>query len=435
MRIVFMSNSGESLPIVWRMKREGADVGIYVHHPQYRRNYDGIIPKISFGSLKKELKSAEIVIFDITHPNEKTKQDIALLKSFGLKISSPGVFGPVADKLKKDHKVIGASAITEDLELDRRKGIDLAQKVGFAIPEYHDFKTLKDGANFLKGRKDLWVFKPHGNQDLDLTYVEKFKGELFTKMLEEYMERVGDKCQYILQKKIDGVEISTEVWLASQGPVHFNHTLESKRLMDADLGPAIGSQSNTVFLTEKRLLTEPLAKMASYLSKEGYIGPCDANCIIKGGAPYFLEWSPRFGWDALYCLLTLVKGKLSDFFRKDFEAEFHDGYAVSQRLSIPPYPYGTPKLRSLYAKGVSIMGKLKDYPLFWAQDVYDNNGKLKCVGADGILGVVAARGKTLEEAWGRLYHYIKQIKICSYVQYRNDGLSVARKRLEKLNAA
>jgi len=93
MRIVFMSNSGESLPIVWRMKREGADVGIYIHNARYRNNYNGIMPKISFGNLKKQVKKAEVIIFDINRyikpPDKKSKQDIALLKTFGIKIGQP----------------------------------------------------------------------------------------------------------------------------------------------------------------------------------------------------------------------------------------------------------------------------------------------------------------------------------------------------------
>jgi phosphoribosylamine-glycine ligase len=417
------------------MKRRGADVGIYIHNPQYRKNYRGIMPIIPFADLKKKLKAADLVIFDITHPNEKSKWDISLLKTFGISAGSPSVFGPVADKLKKGHKVIGASSITEDLELDRKKGIELAEKMGFAIPEMHTFKKLKDGAKFLESRKDLWVFKPQNNQDLDLTYVEKFPGELLTKILEEYNQRIGDKCEFLLQKKINGAEVSTEVWIAG-GPVHMNQTIENKRLMDADLGPAIGSQSNTVWIKQDKEgpVMGPLVKMAMYLAGNGYSGPCDANCIIKGGVPYFLEWSPRFGWDALYCLLTLLKGSITDFFENDFQSEFHAGYAASQRLSIPPYPYGLSQLRSLYAKDVSVLGKLKDYPMFWAQDVYDETG-LKCAGADGILGVVSGRGKSLEEAWGRVYNAIKKIKVCSYVQYRTDGLERARKRIEKLKVA
>jgi phosphoribosylamine-glycine ligase len=437
MDIVFMSNSGESLPIVWRLRREGINAGIYLHNPQYRRNYDGLLAKIPFRDLKKQLNSAQVIVFDITRPNEKTKQDVALLKLFGIKASAPSVFGPVADKLKKDHTVIGASAFTEQLELDRRKGAELAKEIGFALPEAHEFNTLKEAAKFLKGRKDLWVFKPHNNEDIDLTYVEKFAGELITKLLDEYLVRIGDDCEHMLQRKIEGTEVSSEVWIGKQGPVHFNHTVETKRLMDADLGPAIGSQSNTVWIErdKKGLLVSLLTKMASRLHKEGYIGPCDANCIISEGKPYFLEWSPRFGYDALYCLLSLVKGKLSDFFLKDFDVEFHTGYAASQRISIPPYPYSDRVQRKNYAEGVSILSSLKHMPFFWAEDVRMNADKLQCAGADGILGVVTGRGASLGAAWGSVYRSIRKLKVCSYLQYRTDGFKQAEKRTRGLKVA
>jgi len=281
----------------------------------------------------------------------------------------------------------------------------------------------------------LWVFKPDDNQDLDLTYVEKFKGELAAKMENEYSVRLKNNIEYILQKKIDGPEISTEVWIGQAGSVHYNHTIENKRLMDNNLGPAIGSQSNTVWLTKETNspVITPLSKMADYLSSEGYVGPADCNCIVKNGKPYFLEWTVRCGWDALFCLLTLLKGKLSNFlFSDNFDAEFQDGFASSQRISIPPYPYESPGLRRVLAKDVSIFGTLKDYPHFWAEDVYVDNGKLKCAGADGILGVVTAWGKTIEESCGRMYHNIGTLKACSYLQYRMDGLSDALKRYKKL---
>lgn len=436
MRVIFISNSGESLPIVWRLRREGVDAGIYIHDPQYKKNYDGLLPKLSIKALKKELKKTELVIFDITKSNERTKQDIVFLKTFGLKSSLPSVFGQVADKLRKDHKVIGASRITEELELDRRKGIDFAKKMGFAIGEYHEFKSLKDGARFLKGRNDLWVFKPENNQALDLTYVEKFPGEIITKILDEWTLRISDKCDYLLQKKIEGAEVSSEVWIGEQGPKHFNHTIESKRLMAGNLGPAIGSQSNTVWIgKDSGVLIDPLIKMAAYLKSKGYIGPCDANCIVKGSVPYFLEWSPRFGYDALYCLFALLKGSLSDFFLKDFKADFHPGYACSQRISIPPFPYASSSLRNDFAKDVSIMNSLERTPFSWWQDVYSDAGKLKCAGADGIISVVTAKDENLESAWGKVYSGIDKLKIGSYLQYRTDGFKDHSKRRKEIKVA
>lgn len=430
MDVIFMSNSGESLPIAWRLRREGAEVGIYIHSPQYRSNYTGILPKLSVKELRKQLRGTELVIFDITRPNERKKQDIILLKTFGLKSALPSVFGPVADKLKKDHRVIGASVVTEDLELDRRKGMELAKEMGFTVPEYHEFKKLKDGIKFLRDKQEMWVFKPNNNKEF--TYVENFAGELLTKMLNK---RISE-CEYILQKKIDGAEVSTEVWIGTQGPRHFNHTIESKTLMDANLGPAIGSQSNTIFIkNESGLLTAPLTRMADYLKPKGYLGPCDANAIVRKGTAYFLEWTPRFGYDALYCLLTLLKGSLSDFFLKDFKADFHSGYAVSQRISIPPYPYANPGLRRILAKDTFIKNRLDRSPFFWAQDIYSDAGEIKCAGADGILGVVTARDKNLEAAWAKVYSAIKKLKIDSYLQYRVDAFKEHSKRIKELEVA
>ena len=430
------------MPIALRLRKEGVDVDIYVHTPDCRNNYDGILPKLSSQQLKTALKKADIVFFDMVRVNQKKKEDAVLLKTFGLKNSVPEIFGQLGDLLKRDHRVIGTSALASELELDRRKGMELAKRMGFVLPEMHEFKMLKDGIKFLKANsEDLWVFKPNDNRDLDLTYVEKFKGELAAKMENEYSVRLKDNIEYVLQKKIEGAEISTECWIGEQGIVHQNHTLENKRLMNGNLGPAIGSQSNTVWLMNKDEIKDCsvipcLSRMADYLYKEGYRGPYDANCIVKNGKPYFLEHTPRCGFDALFCLLTLLKSKLSDFlFRENFDAEFQDGFASSQRISIPPFPYSATELRKVLAKDVSIFGTLKDYPFFWAEDVYSDNGKLKCAGADGILGVVTAWGKTIEESWGRCYHNIGKLKVCSYLQFRMDGLSEALKRYKKLETA
>jgi len=433
MKIVVFSSSGEFLPICYRLRREGTDCSVYLHLPQYRGNYRGILQTLGLKDLRKAVRKADIVIADITRPNERKKCDIALLKTFGCKASSPSVYGPILDKLRRDCKTIGSTTITEELELDRHKGIELARKMGYAVPEYHEFKSLKEGIRFLTGRNDLWVFKPENNQDLDLTYVEKFPGEILTKMLDEWMNRVGD-IRYVLQKKIEGVEVSSEVWIGEQGSRHFNYSIESKRLMAGNLGPAIGSQSNTVFIKDSGALIEPLRKTAAYLHKEGYIGPCDANCIVKD-VPYFLEWTPRFGYDALYCLLTLLKGSLSDFFLKDFKADFHNGYACSQRVSIPPYPYASASLRRNFAKDVSILNRLERVPFFWAQDIYSDAGKLKCAGADGILGVVTGRDENLEAAWGKVNSAIGKLKICSYLQYRVDAFKEHSKRMKELKVA
>lgn len=434
--ILFMSNSGECLPLAWRLRREGAKVAVYVHHPKYRPNYEGIMERVRLGELKKVLKQADQVIFDITHPNHKKPEDIALLKMFGLKTGSSSVFGPVADKLKKDHHVIGCSEWSEEVELDRKLGLDTAVKIGMAISETVDFKALKQGVKFLQGRKDRWVLKPHNNTDLDLTYVERYPGELLRKFEGDLPRRVGEKFDFMLQRVVEGVEISTEGWFDGAKWQHFNHTIEDKRLMTGGLGPPIGSQGNTAWMKRKNgLLVAELTKLTPWLKKAGYQGPVDINAIVseKDHRAYFLEFTPRFGYDALFLLLTLLKGSLTDFFTKGFQGEFHTGFASSQRLTIPPFPYASRDLLTEMAKEVPIEGKLANLPWFWAEDVrLEEDKKLCCAGADGILGVITGQGATVGEAVSKVYRRLKSMKVGAYMQYRLDGAKRPLAALETL---
>jgi len=435
--ILFISNSGESLPIAWRLKKEGVDCQVYIHSPDCRRDYDGILEKVPIAELRKKAFKADMVIFDITRPNRKEKQDIAVLKMFGVKTGNDYVFGPVADKLKKHVKVIGSSTFTEEIEMDRKKGSDLAKKIGLQIPEAHEFKNIEEGKAFLKGKHDLWVLKPFGNQALDLTYVEKYSGELLAKMEGELPSRLeSDKFEFILQKVIDGVEIDIEGWFDGKDFVHFNHTLERKRLMNGDLGPAIGSQNNTVWIKRKgNFLLDEMKKMTPFLKEANYIGPIDFNCIVseEDHKPYFLEFTPRFGYDALFCLLSLVRGPLKNFFLKDFKVDFQNGYVSSSRITIPPYPYLGKDLLEDFAKDVPIEGKIDDFPYFWMEDVYKNGNGLACAGSDGVLGVVTGRGESLGESIGNVYRNIDRLKIGSYMQFRTDVGKKARRSIETLN--
>lgn len=438
-KILFMSNSGEALPIVYRLRQEGTDAQIYMHSPRMSANYGGIIEKVRLAGLKAATKKATHIIFDITRPNSKTPQDLALLKMFGLKMSSPSVFGPVGDKIKKDHCVIGASEWSEEIELDRKLGSDIAQKIGMSIAPTVDFKSLKKGVDFLrnKGAESRWVFKPHNNGDLDLTYVERWTGELAARLEGDLPGRLGsDHFEYMLQEVVEGVELSNEGWWDGNKWVHFNRTFEEKKLMTGNLGPSIGSQNNVVWIARnpKGLLMEQFHKLEPYLRKANYVGPMDINAIVseKDHKPYFLEFSPRLGYDAIYNLLALNMDSLTSFFTQGFNVGFRDEISASQRLSIPPFPYAVPSLISKYAHDVAIGGKLEDMPWFWAQDVYQRPCGLACAGTDGILGVVTATAPKMWEAVDEVYARLKRMKISQDPQYRKDLGVRAEKDFRKL---
>lgn len=434
--ILWISNSGESLPVVLRMLKEGADVGIYVHSNTYKDNYDGIINKIPITKLRQVALKAEIVIFDITRPNEHTKNDHILLKMFGLPKNSDSVFGAVADVLKKRTKVIGGSVMTEQIEMDRQKGFEMAESVGVKVPQYFYFNSLLKGISFLRKRSDLWVFKPDNNMDLDMTYVESFAGELVIKLENDFKKRLTkDNIGFVLQKKIEGVEISTEMLFDGERAVSFNHTFENKKFLTGNLGQNIGSQSNLVWIKKQEgLLVKELKRMIPFLKKAGYIGAIDVNCIIssKDKKPYFLEWTPRFGYDALYGILSLVKGKMADYFKKFFAVDFNSGFAASERLTISPFPYSDKKLLDIFAKDNEITGNLEDKPLFWGEDIKVEKNRLLTSGNDGIIGVMVSKGNSIGGSFGNVFRAIKDFKITTPLQYRIDAIKQFEKRMNKL---
>jgi phosphoribosylamine-glycine ligase len=429
--ILFFSYSGESFPLAWRLKQEGTDVAVYVHNPRYRSNYTRMVKTVLLNGLKDVLKKTDLTVFDITRDNKKSKEDIGLLKTFGLKTSLDSIFGPVADKLKKSHRVIGGAEWCEEIELNRLLGSDIAKKIGMTISETHDFVGLKKGIQFLKGSKDLWVLKPHDNCEMDLTYVEKNRGELAQKFDKDIPKQISqdggnpEKWEYMLQKKVEGIEISTEAWFDGKEFKHFNHTIEDKKMCVGGLGRTIGSQGNTVWMKRDPggLLVNEIKKLKPWLLKANYVGPVDINSIVSEDdhKAYFLEFSPRFGYDALYCLLRLYKGPLTHFLMSGFQGEFADGFASSQRITIPPFPYSIPALLAGLAKDVSVQVNL-DKPDFFAEDVKLNqDGELVCGGADGILGVMTGTGATIGESVGRMYGNIKKMRVGASWHYRTDG--------------
>ena len=404
--ILFCSVKGETLPVAKMLLGEGIPTSIYIHDPVARHAYQNIMPRLGPDQLPGAIDRCTHIAIDIIKKNDKSDRDLAFLKKFGLPADSLGLFGAFGDKMRKDgKKVIGGGALPEKVELDRAEGFNLAKAVGFDIPEYHEFTSLREGAKFLfslAGRKNLWVFKPDGNMDLDLTKVEEYPGELLDLLTITYPQRFGkDAVSFILQKKVDGAEISSELWSAAGGALlHANRTIENKKLFSGDTGPAVGSQSNTVFLCKN---TQGIvhAEISKIPWLKHYVGPVDANCIIdKEGRIWFLEWTFRFGYSALYLFLSLVKkGQLGTFFLKDFNVKLQNLWVASQTLTLHPFPHVRDSQKYVQMVKDNLINNPLDTEGAWWLDVYlDVKQKLRCAGGDGLLGVILGQGDDAESA-------------------------------------
>ena len=431
-RILVISGSGDSLPIAWRMQEEGADVFVYIHNDAYRENYAGILKNvIDLKSLTDfPLGKGTLALFDMVRPFEEANKNVdgALLRLVhgGKYKPTPGegVFGPLAKKLAEHGaRVIGMSEETELIEFDRAAGKQLAEGIGLKVAPHVVCDSVEKALQFLQGRPDLLhVLKPHGNDDLDLTYLEHFPGELIEKIHSKgFSDRLVGKV-FLIEEYIEGITFDEEVWWDGEQFRALNSTLEHKRFGAGDTGPNVGSSLNVVWAKG-----QPLVKwraLIPFLQRTGYIGPIDATFQVdSGGTPWFLEWGGfRLGYDAVFCLLELLRGNITHFFDNNFGVGLNDDQvAASIRFSLQPYPYEERELCEKYAAGSPILSGIEDA---WWFDVKLGKRGMECAGADGILGAMVSKADEPAEAMRRSLKKIRSLKVGGDLQYRTDGTSL-----------
>ena len=410
---------------------EGVKAEIYVHSPDYASGYKNILPRLGLDELHNAVRRAEVIVIDTIAKNGKTDKDLALLNRFGISRNVTNLYGRLGDILKRppySKLVIGGGEEVAEYELNRGKGVELAQKAGFSIPPYQEFKSLKEAAKFLGGKegkaREKWYFKASGNEALDLTF-DGTPAQLIDYIITKVTKRLGgDKVDCILQEAIEGesVELSREGWLDLDGKLtNPNSTLEDKKLSSRNSGPRVGCAVSTVWRDKdfSGVSHKQLVAAAKFLS--GYCGAIDANCIITPDLkPWFLEWTLRFGYSALYLLLSLIKkGKLGNFLLAPFNTTWRDGFVASQVLSLYPFPVTAHNRqdRVEMIQGNLIDSKIDEPGVWWIDVMQDAQDNFRVAGNDGLIGVCTAHGATIEGAIKGAYEKVDGIKITGNKQF------------------
>ena len=422
MKFLIYSKCGEGAGLGLRLQNEGNEVRLFIKEREYRSVYKGILEQ----TLPRKLDGDTILVFD-----------------------SSG-FGSEADEFKKQGlKVFGGSRFADVLELDRRFGLLYMRRHGIKIPETVEFHGVGAALGFLKEKDKEYVFKPSGDLPSKLTYKPCDAEDLV-----RYLEFVGEEYDvedFILQEVVEGVAISTEYWVGSKGFIGPpNHTIEVKKFMDKDLGPSTGCSGNTVWATDE---DDPIAKLLRNcekdLVKEGYVGPIDLNVIVTPDGIYGLEWTPRFGLDAMPTLLQLlpdVGRVISDCVSGSTDKmKIGSFFASGLRVSIPPYPI-EPETLTLVNKespnyGVPIRG-FDGYEenIYFYEICRDEAGRLYHSDGTGAICVISDVGDSIHGSFSLPYHVADGLKIPEK-QYRTDLSEVIEEcyeevteSLEKVNA-
>lgn len=406
MKILMISKNGDGFGLAQKLWEEGHEVRIWVQSEGFDFVLQNMVEQVS--SWRPSASNwADLVISDMV--------------GFGRLATALEQFGVLH---------LGFNPIADMMELDRAKQMELFRRFQIDIPITEEFEN----PNAAKAILDDWaesgyVIKPSGNLNTGQTFVVR-DADIFDWALDQF---AGDQ-DLIVQRLISGVEISTEGWFNGSSWIEpFNHTFESKRFLNGDVGPNTGCMGNVVWAIdkpEKDRFVQILKRLTPFLKAADYRGPIDLNTMANADGVFALELTPRFGYDAIEALYTLFEqnqlgemlselanGTLSEL--PVARAEF--GIAV--RLSVPPYPHRKADKRD---RGMPI--KFPDSPAnFFLTDVYLNNDMFLWAASDGVLAKVTARAKSIKEARARVYKLVRSVR-AQGLQYRTDiGLDLDKK--------
>lgn len=414
MKFFMMSKCGEGLGLLEQIQAEGNSCRAYISELEYYSAYDGIIKKEKTCNPEKD----EIVIFD-----------------------SSG-HGKEADEYKKRGiKVFGASEFADKLENHRGFGLDFMKKNGIQVPASFRFskKQFDPAFRFIEDNPNSrYVFKPSGDLPSRLTYVGKGPEDLICYMSyvqKNYMDGLDD---FVLQKFVEGTIVSSEFWCGPNGFLHpGNQTVEVKKFLNEDLGPSTGCSGNLVWICDSsRVLDQGILKAEKELIENSFVGCIDLNCIFNEDGVFGLEWTPRFGLDAMPTMIQLIKGDVGKLIAdivngqaKEFPAR--DEFAAGVRLTIPPYPIepksekgDIKKIESVSPSiGLPVLMPQRFSDAYYFYEVKDEDGQLVHSEGTGVIAVVSFADSDCEEAIGKCYEALEEVTIPDK-QYRTDLIEV-----------
>lgn len=423
MRILIHSQAGDIGGIAYQMVREGAKVDLYIKDKSYRNAMSGLVPHVE--SMEEGINNKpDFVIFDL------------------------GGDGELADTLRKNGLiVIGGSKLADRLEMDRSWGGKVAEQYGLCVPRTTEFKDVESAIAFVKSGKKPYAIKINNNKSEASSFVGKDSEEMVDYLHHAKEEgTISPSDTFILQEVVKGAEISTELWFVEGNPVWpANATFETKKFLAGELGQRTGCETSLVFHYSgdtSKIIDKTIRKLFPLMKRSRWTGPLDVNCIVSEDdhEPYFLEFTPRLGYSAIYAFMACLGMPISEFFRRvshgTFQTPFKSLWGSSLKLSIPPYPCDIEDKKAseeVYGgtEGTRINGDYgKDFiPI----DVMKGeNTEFQAAGTSCILGECLGRGNSALEAWRASQKVFKSVEVPNAQGRYTDGIDDAWKRILKL---
>lgn len=393
MKFCMISKCGEGAGALYKIAQEGNDTVLHITEKDSKKIYEGILD--SSNTIPND---ADCYIFDCTGN------------------------GKIADKLKKSGKrIVAGSAFCDEIEEDRNSGIELMESIGVQLPQTEFFKDFQDAREFIIEHDSLFVFKPCGRGlPSKLTYKPYDSRDLLRYLNYVEKEFASEDLEFLLQEFVEGVAISTEGWFNGEKFIRpFDHTIENKKFMNDNLGPATGCEGDIVWACEENEIVKHLLKLEPILKSENYIGPIDINCIVSKKGIYGLEWTPRFGYDATPTLLRMFNDDIGKFFMEMEELPISKNFGGSLRVTIPPYPFEPIEGEPVPHSGGLPIDGIKNEEDYYFYEVSCGDEGLVHSGGVGLLLCTLGISDRYENALDDCYKLAEDLKVPDK-QYRTD---------------
>jgi hypothetical protein len=438
MKYVFITYSGLSLPVAYKLQQEGNEVII------------GQIENIKDYVMEEEMKKAvetdinrerRMKLFKNMLKMQPAEQVVELLKAtknpqdYFVFFEENNLYR-WADKVR-DLGTEGNFPTKEDylFEVDRDYAKQFVKQhyQRLHTPEVKEFQKVSDAINFLKESNDIWVLK--GKHDHAKTYVPTMndvslaKGQII-EMLNNFphnYERLG----FILEMFIPAIiEFTPEKIYYNGTPLGTTMNFENKSFGSGNLSIQTGCAEDLIFPTDmeekiNKICFPPIIDEMAKQHKGLFIWDASILVCRRDGKMYFGEFcSNRPGYNSLFTELALV-GSVTKFFEKIVrkESPFTLGtIGTSVRL----FNLNRDEDTEQVAADISIDYRPEIEKDLWLWDVRKNQrGKFVTVGSDWNLAIITGAGKSIDEAVGKMYRNVDGFAfVGAYYRSKDDFLSL-----------
>lgn len=437
MKYIFITYSGLSLPIAYKLQQEGNEVVVgqiedikeYVMEEEAKkavendynrerrmRLYRNMVKMQPAERLVETLKAAKnphdyFVFFEennLYRWAEKVRQ-----------LGCEGIFPTKEDYL---------------FEVDRDHAKEFVKKnyQKLYTPEVREFVKVAEAIEFLKETKDIWVLK--GKHDHAKTYVPTMNDSEFAKsqiieMLNNFPQEY-ERLGFILELFIPSIiEMTPEKMYYDGVPIVTTMNIENKSFGSGNISIQTGCAEDLLFPTDmedriNKICFPPCVDEMARQHKGLFIW--DASILInkRDGKMYFGEFcSNRPGYNSFFTELAQT-GSVTNFFEKIVrkESPFNLGtVATSVRL----FNLNRDDNEHV-ASDITVDYRPEIEKDLWLWDVRKNQrGKLVTVGFDWNLAIITGAGKSIDEAVGRMYRNVDSFAfVGAYYRSKDDYLSL-----------